>query len=71
MYPEFELVDVYQMFCHLLGIEPLANDGVWDRVKALLRNSAPASGSPPMPPLVITLLVASAAVLRLFSDRHP
>ena len=38
-YDPIELVDVYQVLCHLLGIEPNDNDGVWARVKAFLRNS--------------------------------
>ena len=28
------------MICFLLDIEPLSNDGVWDRIRALLRNSS-------------------------------
>jgi hypothetical protein len=35
-----EIVDLYHMFCHLLDIIPAENDGVWDRIKGLLRNSA-------------------------------
>lgn len=40
VYEPIEIVDVYQMFCFLLDIEPEENDGVWDRIKALLRNDA-------------------------------
>lgn len=39
-YAPIELVDVYQMFCFLLNIDPQTNDGVWDRIRALLRNSS-------------------------------
>ena len=35
-----EIVDLYQMFCHLLDIIPAENDGVWDRIKGLLKNSS-------------------------------
>ena len=38
--PAIEIVDLYQMFCHLLNIKPAENDGVWDRIRALLRNSS-------------------------------
>ena len=38
VYPAIELVDVYQIFCHLLDIEPQDNDGVWERVNALLKS---------------------------------
>ena len=38
--PPIELVDLYQMFCFILGIEAEPNDGVWDRIKRLLRNDS-------------------------------
>ena len=40
IYPAIELVDIYQLICNLLNLEPLQNDGVWDRIKAMLRNSS-------------------------------
>jgi len=38
--PAIELVDIYQMLCHLMDVHPEPNDGVWERIKNLLRNSA-------------------------------
>ena len=41
-YPPVEIVDMYALFCHLLGIDPKEHhDGVWDRIRDFLRNSAP------------------------------
>jgi predicted AlkP superfamily pyrophosphatase or phosphodiesterase len=34
-----EQVDVYALMCRLLGIEPAANDGVWDRIARAVRPS--------------------------------
>jgi hypothetical protein len=31
-----EQVDVYALMCHLLGIEPAPNDGVWERIAAVV-----------------------------------
>merc|ERR1719188_2429222 len=58
IYPAIELVDVYQIFCHLLDIEPQDNDGVWERVKALLRNAA--TTGVPAPSLVACVAIALA-----------
>ena len=38
--PPIELVDIYQMLCFLLDIEPEKNDGIWDRIRNLLKNSS-------------------------------
>jgi len=39
--PAIELVDVYQMLCFLLDIDsPEPNDGVWSRIRNLLKNSS-------------------------------
>jgi hypothetical protein len=38
--PPIELVDIYELLCHLMNIKPQPNDGIWDRIKNLLRNSA-------------------------------
>ncbi len=40
VYPAIELVDLYQMFCFLLDVDPLPNDGVWNRIRAMLRNGS-------------------------------
>uniref|UniRef100_A0A1W7RA20 glycerophosphocholine cholinephosphodiesterase n=1 Tax=Hadrurus spadix TaxID=141984 RepID=A0A1W7RA20_9SCOR len=34
------MVDHYQIFCHLLGIQALPNNGSWDKVKNMLRSSS-------------------------------
>ena len=38
--PPIEVVDLYNMFCFILGIKPAGNDGIWERIKGLLRNGA-------------------------------
>ncbi len=38
--PPIELVDIYELLCHLMNIKPQPNDGIWDRIKNLLKNSA-------------------------------
>ena len=50
-----ELVDVYQIFCHLLGFDPEPNDGIWDRVRGLLKNSSLA-----LAPQILPLALAAA-----------
>jgi len=35
-YPPIKLVDVYQVFTHLLGLDPQPNNGTWEDVKDLL-----------------------------------
>lgn len=38
--PAIELVDIYELLCHLMNIKPQPNDGIWERIKSLLKNSA-------------------------------
>ena len=38
--PPIEVVDLYNMFCHILGIKPVKNDGIWERIKGLLKNDS-------------------------------
>ncbi len=59
--PHIELVDVYQIFCKLLGFEPRENDGIWERIKALLRNSASVGRAS-----AATTLIAAFAVSAFF-----
>ena len=40
----FDSVDLYPLMCHLIGIEPLPNNGSFDRVKTMLREFAPNMG---------------------------
>ncbi len=54
------------MICHLLGIRPEENDGVWERIKALLRNGALAAAAAPG---MAALAAISAAVVAL-ADRR-
>ncbi len=53
-YAPIELVDVYGMFCYLLGIDPESNDGVWDRIRRMLRNSSGMT----RPSMVVTAMAA-------------
>ncbi len=60
MYDEIELVDVYNMFCHLLGITAEENDGVLDRIMAMLRNLSMVVVAPSTAALLaLTALVSS------------
>lgn len=34
------LVDIYQIYAHILGIEPQTHDGSWSRVRSYLTNSS-------------------------------
>lgn len=34
------LVDIYQIYAHILGFEPQANNGSWNRVRSYLTNSS-------------------------------
>lgn len=54
--PPIHLVDVYRMLCFLLDIEPLPNDGLWDRIRNLLKNSSVSVKSSVVLTILITLL---------------
>ena len=59
--PAIELVDVYQMLCFLLGIEsPEPNDGVWSRIRNLLKNSSVTVSSS------VVLILASVIVTHVY-----
>ncbi len=45
---------MYEMFCFLLGIEPGKNEGVWERVRQMLKNGAISALASPS--LLITLI---------------
>ncbi len=50
------------MFCHLLGITAEENDGVLDRIMAMLRNLSVVAAAPSAAALLaLTALVSSAA----------
>lgn len=38
--PPIRSVDVYNVMCTLAGVQPLPNNGSWDRVECMLRNTA-------------------------------
>ncbi|XP_067136105.1 glycerophosphocholine cholinephosphodiesterase ENPP6-like [Centruroides vittatus] len=38
--PPLHMVDHYNIFCHVLGIEPLPNNGSWHRIKDMLRHGS-------------------------------
>lgn len=38
-----ELVDIYQIYAHVLGISPQPHNGSWTRVRSYLTNEAPSS----------------------------
>ena len=57
--PPIEIVDLYEMFCHLLNIIPAENDGVWDRIKGLLKNSSPMN----KPSSVVVLVLSLCALI--------
>uniref|UniRef100_A0A0K2TR93 Ectonucleotide pyrophosphatase/phosphodiesterase family member 6like [Oryzias latipes] n=1 Tax=Lepeophtheirus salmonis TaxID=72036 RepID=A0A0K2TR93_LEPSM len=56
-YNAIELVDLYQMFCFLLGVEPQPNDGLWSRIRDLLKNSANGDFHPHFGLLLVSLLL--------------
>ena len=57
--PPIEIVDLYEMFCHLLNIIPAENDGVWDRIKGLLKNSSPMN----KPSSIVVLVLSLCALI--------
>jgi hypothetical protein len=34
-------VDIYQLMCHVLGITPSANDGIWSHDDDILADTSP------------------------------
>ncbi|XP_067136126.1 glycerophosphocholine cholinephosphodiesterase ENPP6-like [Centruroides vittatus] len=37
--PPVQMTDHYNIFCHILGIKPVPNNGSWDRVKDMIYNN--------------------------------
>lgn len=60
--PAIQLVDVYRLLCFLLDIEPQKNDSIWDRIRALLRNSAKSNSPLNWAILVLVSLVTVKCV---------
>jgi len=61
-YPPMQLVDVYNILCHLAGVEPNENSGSWERVRAMLKNGSPVGAEP-----ATTALLTSVAVVLFFN----
>ncbi|XP_078071224.1 glycerophosphocholine cholinephosphodiesterase ENPP6 [Mustelus asterias] len=38
--PSIRVVDVYNVMCHVVGLNPLPNNGTWSKVKLMLNNNA-------------------------------
>lgn len=51
------LVDVYQIYAHVLGIEPQPNNGSWSRVRSYLTNSASMINVLNVTPVLTALLI--------------
>ncbi len=51
------LVDVYQMYAHILGLEPQPHNGSWSRVRSYLVNSATFTKAVSVSPILMTLLI--------------
>ena len=51
------LVDVYQIYAHVLGFEPQPNNGSWSRVRSYLTNSASMINVLNVTPVLTALLI--------------
>lgn len=51
------LVDIYQIYAHILGIEPQPHNGSWTRVNSYLINSASSTQFLKVTPILSTLLI--------------
>ncbi|XP_067838667.1 glycerophosphocholine cholinephosphodiesterase ENPP6 isoform X2 [Heptranchias perlo] len=52
------VVDVYNVMCHVAGIDPLPNNGSWSQVESMLNNNAIVAHSAKVSVTVLTLTVA-------------
>ena len=57
-----ELVDVYQVLTHLLGVEPRPHNGTWATVRHMLSPAAAAGGAGGAAVLVQVALLALTAL---------
>ncbi|XP_022254254.1 ectonucleotide pyrophosphatase/phosphodiesterase family member 6-like [Limulus polyphemus] len=37
--PPVKMVDQYNLMCHIIGLEPLPNNGSWDIIRPMLSNA--------------------------------
>ena len=51
------LVDIYQIYTHILGLEPQPHNGSWSRVRSYLTNSASFTKTLNVSPILVTLLM--------------
>ncbi|GCC26959.1 glycerophosphocholine cholinephosphodiesterase ENPP6 isoform X1 [Chiloscyllium punctatum] len=55
--PPIRVVDVYNIMCHVAGINPLPNNGTWSRVKLMLNNGVNLSCTAKASVTVLTLML--------------
>lgn len=73
-----EMVDIYPLMCHLLGIDPAPNNGSLDRISHLLKTPPLSHGYSLNAGEIIALVIGTAigiticmyAVLMMFKNRH-
>lgn len=51
------LVDIYQIYAHILGFEPQPHNGSWSRVRSYLTNSASFTKVLNLNPILLTALL--------------
>lgn len=51
------LVDIYQIYAHVLDLEPQPNNGSWSRVRSYLTSSASFTKALSWNPILVTLLI--------------
>ncbi|XP_048449916.1 glycerophosphocholine cholinephosphodiesterase ENPP6 [Rhincodon typus] len=56
--PPMRVVDVYNIMCHVAGINPLPNNGTWSQVKLMLNNGVNLSCTAKASVTVLTVLLA-------------
>lgn len=70
--PEFKIglqaapirsVDIYNLMCRTLSVQPLPNNGSWSRVEYLLRAGGHRALPPPLWLLLVALMVTPTTML--------
>lgn len=67
---EFETVDLYPLMCHLLGINPRANNGSFINVKRMLKETRKSEGRVLTPCCILTCLVLGFLLIAQFSTQN-
>ena len=57
-----ELVDIYQILTHQLGIEPRPHNGTWSTVEAMVSPAAALSGAAALIQVALVVLAAAAVI---------